>query len=357
MNKLEWIYKLVLFALLLIHLVNGRSHSKTRYNVCENVPINTIKLFNDSERCGMFVACMGKVAVHYKCFSNSVYDDGTPNCLICDADNQNSFDIYTTRVSRRSNFIKQTSGKEHKVIRRPKITQTFNSVENEDKIKSATQTESLLELSGSNEDEDELFSENFGIASTIANIYNNKVITKDSDFEITNEEARPNLNNKLDKSRDKMFYSNHKISDVDDDSDQIFPETKVIDEVGEESSIDPNEKLIDYSEICSTTIGYWGSDEYGNSVENEYVDKRLGSKYSLTNENEKSESFDEENSTQDDDDKNDNELDNSLSFGRPTVLLTQNQDTIQNSDDSDSNDYTMLGQGLFLLVLGLSLFG
>lgn len=357
MKIMEWIYKLVLIALELIHLVNGRSHGKTRYNVCENVPLNTLKLFNDSERCGMFVACIGKVAVHYKCFSNSVFDDGTPNCLICDADNQNSFDIYTTRASRRSNFIEQTSGKVHEGTRRPKITQTFNSVENEDKIKSATQTESLLELSDSNENEDEQFSEDFGITSTIANNYNNKVITKDSDFEITNEEARPNFNIKIDdRSRDEKFYSHHKISTKEDESDQIFSTTEVIDEVGEESSIDPNEKLIDYSEIDSTTSGYWDSDEYGNSVENEYVDNLSGSKYPFANEYEESESFDEENSTQNDDNGNDNELDNSLYYGQPvdTDLSRQNQDTNQ---ESDSTDYTTLGQGLLLLVLGLSLFG
>lgn len=338
---MEWIYSLLLIALQLINLVNGRLHGKTRYNICENVPINTLKLFNDSESCGMFVACMGKVAVHYKCFSNSVYDDGTPNCLICDADNQNSFDIYTTRAQRRNNFIEQTSGKESRETRRSKITQAFNSVENVDKIKSATQTESFLELSNSNN-------------------YNSKIIKEDSDIEITNGEARLSLNNKIHGNRDEIFYSNHKTSIGDDDSDEIFSITETLnfDEVGEESSIDPNEELIDYSEIDSTTSGYWGSDVYGDSVTNEYVDEFSGSKYPITNKYEESDSFDEENSTQSDDNGNDNELDNSLSFGQPTdtYLLKENQDTIQDSNSTSSDDDTSFGQGLIVILLALSLF-
>ncbi|CAG9799463.1 unnamed protein product [Chironomus riparius] len=112
--------------------------------------------------------------------------------------------IYTTHASRRSNFIKQKSGKEYKGSRRPKITQTFNSVENEDIIKSATQTEeSLLKIFDDNENKDEQFSEDFGITSKIAYNYNNKVITENSEFEITNEKARLSLNKKIDVNREE----------------------------------------------------------------------------------------------------------------------------------------------------------
>ena len=93
--------------------------------------------------------------------------------------------------------------------------------------------------------------------------------------------------------------------------------------MGEESSsIDPNEESIDFSEIDSTTSGYWGSDEYGDLVTNQYGNELSESKYLITKkEYEGSEFFDEENSTQSDDNGNDNELDNSLFLGNLNLIL------------------------------------
>lgn len=80
---MEWIFYLTLIVLRLALLTNGRSHGEKGYDACENVPLNTLRIFNDTENCGMFVACIGKLMVKYKCFSNPVYGSDSVNCLKC----------------------------------------------------------------------------------------------------------------------------------------------------------------------------------------------------------------------------------------------------------------------------------
>lgn len=83
---MEWIYNPILIALLVVYLVRTCSGY---YRSCENVPINTLKIFSPAESCGSYVACIGKLAVEYKCFSNSVYSDGSESCLVCDENGEN----------------------------------------------------------------------------------------------------------------------------------------------------------------------------------------------------------------------------------------------------------------------------
>lgn len=66
-----------------IQTVFCRSHGNRRSNICRDVESDTLVIKNDDESCDMFIACAGGVAHRFKCFSDSVYSNGTTNCLTC----------------------------------------------------------------------------------------------------------------------------------------------------------------------------------------------------------------------------------------------------------------------------------
>ncbi|KAG5678696.1 hypothetical protein PVAND_008345 [Polypedilum vanderplanki] len=119
---MEWHCNYFLIILLLsIHNINGRSHGIARDEICEDVPLNTLKIFNDQNVCGKFVACIGQISVHYKCFNNAVYGNGTSDCLMC---NETSFLHVYQEDFERSTKINPTKKIQAKKLKNPKTRKT-----------------------------------------------------------------------------------------------------------------------------------------------------------------------------------------------------------------------------------------
>lgn len=66
-----------------LHQVISRSYGFRRDDICKDVDSDTLVIKDDEESCGMFIACVGGVANRFKCFSDSVYSNGTAICLTC----------------------------------------------------------------------------------------------------------------------------------------------------------------------------------------------------------------------------------------------------------------------------------
>lgn len=75
-----------------LQCVWSRSRFLQHDTVCEDVDPETLVIKDDEDSCGMFIACVGRVAQRFKCFSDSVYSNGTAICLAC---NEYEEDFYT----------------------------------------------------------------------------------------------------------------------------------------------------------------------------------------------------------------------------------------------------------------------
>ena len=81
---MEWLSNyLLIISIYGIYQVSARSHGVSRHNACENVSDNTLMIKDEPDSCGKFLACIGQVAAHYKCFSNGVFGNSTVECLAC----------------------------------------------------------------------------------------------------------------------------------------------------------------------------------------------------------------------------------------------------------------------------------
>lgn len=81
---MEWLSNyLLIISICGIYQVSARSHGVSRHNACENVSDNTLMIKDEPDSCGKFLACIGQIAAHYKCFSNGVFGNSTVECLAC----------------------------------------------------------------------------------------------------------------------------------------------------------------------------------------------------------------------------------------------------------------------------------
>ena len=67
-----------------INQVLSRSFGVRRDSICDDVNDDSLVLKDDPQNCGEFIACIGKQSVHFKCFSDYVYNNGTAICLACE---------------------------------------------------------------------------------------------------------------------------------------------------------------------------------------------------------------------------------------------------------------------------------
>jgi hypothetical protein len=102
---------LVLFGLYQTH---GRSHLLTRDALCSDVKSGTLVLKDDVDSCTSYVACIGQIALRFKCFRDSVYSNGSAVCLSCDDGGEDYYDQYGIKTTKKKFTYKQT--------KRPKST-------------------------------------------------------------------------------------------------------------------------------------------------------------------------------------------------------------------------------------------
>lgn len=74
-----------------VYQVFSRSHGVRRDDICSDVNPDTLVIKDDDESCGSYIACIGQVAQRFKCFSDSVYSNGTAVCLSCDEESGDDF--------------------------------------------------------------------------------------------------------------------------------------------------------------------------------------------------------------------------------------------------------------------------
>lgn len=74
-------YCLMLFV---IQRVSAKSYKFGGDDICDDVASDVLVIKDDPESCGKFIACVGQIAQHFKCFSDSVYSNGSVTCLSCD---------------------------------------------------------------------------------------------------------------------------------------------------------------------------------------------------------------------------------------------------------------------------------
>ena len=77
---------LVIFLLVFCYIDQSfsRSHGVRRNNICDDASPETLTIIDDVESCGGYIICVGKVAQRFKCFSDSVFGNGTSLCLSCE---------------------------------------------------------------------------------------------------------------------------------------------------------------------------------------------------------------------------------------------------------------------------------
>jgi hypothetical protein len=75
-----------------LHQVYARSHGVRRDDICADVTSETLVIKDDVESCGTFIACVGQVAQRFKCFSDSVYSNGSAVCLSCDENREEYYE-------------------------------------------------------------------------------------------------------------------------------------------------------------------------------------------------------------------------------------------------------------------------
>lgn len=73
-----------------IDQVFPRVRGVQRDNICESANPETLTILDDVETCGGYIVCMGEIAKRFKCFSDSVYGDGSSLCLSCE-ENQDEY--------------------------------------------------------------------------------------------------------------------------------------------------------------------------------------------------------------------------------------------------------------------------
>jgi hypothetical protein len=127
-----------------IDLVFPRVRGVQRDNICESADPETLTILDDVESCGGYILCMGEIAKRFKCFTDSVYGDGSSICLSCE-ENQDEYyddgsdDKYGNKRPTKKKFtFKQTKkdknhsrkyGKPTKPPRtKPYPTSNFNSI-------------------------------------------------------------------------------------------------------------------------------------------------------------------------------------------------------------------------------------
>lgn len=99
-----------LFILLLIcgtNQVYSRSHGVRRDNICHDASPSELKIIDDVESCGGFIACVGQIAQRFKCISDGVYGNGTSVCLSC----EENYDEYYEDDSGKYGGAKKTTKK------------------------------------------------------------------------------------------------------------------------------------------------------------------------------------------------------------------------------------------------------
>lgn len=122
---------LAFFLLCGIHQVFGRSYGYRRDEVCNDVDPDTLVIKDDEESCGMFIACVGGAANRFKCFSDSVYSNGTAICLRCTEGSEEDYyddggNPYAKKTTKKKFTYKQTKRtrptKKYNVPTRPPMT-------------------------------------------------------------------------------------------------------------------------------------------------------------------------------------------------------------------------------------------
>jgi len=107
-SSMEMVLKYILL-LCAVHQAAARSYGLKRDSICEYVDTNTIKVIDDPDSCGKYVACVGQVAYHFKCFSDGVYGNSTAICLSCDEFNE--YDSFYEDDDERYGGTKRTTKK------------------------------------------------------------------------------------------------------------------------------------------------------------------------------------------------------------------------------------------------------
>lgn len=118
-----------------INQVFSRSHGVRRDNICSDASSETLKIIDDAESCGGFIACVGLVAQRFKCFSDQVYGNGTSICVSCEENIDEFYEddvgIYGTKRTTKKKFTyKQTKRTKSTTKRygrptKPPMTRTY----------------------------------------------------------------------------------------------------------------------------------------------------------------------------------------------------------------------------------------
>lgn len=148
---MEWLLNCILISLS-IYEINGRSQGLRRHNICEDVPVNTLKIFEDSDVCGKFIACIGHTAVHYKCFNNAVFGSAISDCIQCNETVINYYEDHETRKSTKSKPAK--SKKFIKPTRKPKGNSNKANDKSKNKFPNSSENEIVPNDLISNNEED-----------------------------------------------------------------------------------------------------------------------------------------------------------------------------------------------------------
>lgn len=119
----------ILIILIYVYQVSARSYGVRRHNACENVPENTLMIKDEPDSCGKFLACIGPVAAHYKCFNNGVFGNSTNECLACN-ETEHLFEVILTTVQsvikKEKNATRATTMKvkNKKILKKNRVKET-----------------------------------------------------------------------------------------------------------------------------------------------------------------------------------------------------------------------------------------
>lgn len=125
-----------------LHQVLARSQGVRRDAICGDVSPDHLVIKDNPDSCGSFIACIGQVAQHYKCFSDNVYSNGSSICLSCEenVDEYYEDDRYGKRTTKKRFTYKQTQ--------KPKTTKKYGP-QTKKTTTTRTYTSELQDLSNS----------------------------------------------------------------------------------------------------------------------------------------------------------------------------------------------------------------